>query len=72
MNYNYHSPQKEPGEKIRQLRQKMGLSQETLASMVGASKEAICCYELGERIPRDEIKIKLCDFFGVTLSSIFE
>jgi len=28
-------------------------------------------YELGYRVPRDEIKMKLADYYGVTVQSLF-
>jgi len=32
---------------------------------------AVSLYESGERIPKDEIKVKIARFFGVTVDSIF-
>lgn len=57
------------GEKIRELRGKE--SQGSLARKVGISKSAIAMYERGERVPRDEVKIRLSGYFGVPISDIF-
>lgn len=57
------------GEKIRELRGKE--SQDSLARKVGISKSAIAMYERGERVPRDEVKIRLSGYFGVPISDIF-
>ena len=42
-----------------------------VASAVGISLSAISMYENGERIPRDEIKIRLADYFGCTVQELF-
>ena len=44
---------------------------EEVASAVGISLSAIAMYEAGERIPRDEIKVKLANFFGVSVQELF-
>jgi DNA-binding XRE family transcriptional regulator len=42
-----------------------------VASAVGISLSAISMYENGERVPRDEIKIRLADYFGCTVQELF-
>lgn len=44
---------------------------EEVAAAVGISLSAIAMYENGERIPRDEIKVKLADYFKVTVQELF-
>ena len=44
---------------------------EEVAAAVGVSLSAIAMYENGERIPRDEIKIKLADYFKMTVQELF-
>ena len=46
-------------------------SQTEVANACGISLSAIGMYERGERIPRDEIKIKLAHFYNVTVEEIF-
>ena len=60
---------KKIGAKLKKLRGDIPL--ETVANAVGISRSALVMYERGERIPRDEIKIKLAKFFGVTIADLF-
>ncbi len=42
-----------------------------VANAVGVSVSAIAMYENGDRIPRDEIKIKLADYYKTTVQKLF-
>ena len=44
---------------------------EEVAKAVGVSISAIAMYENGDRIPRDETKVKLADYFGTTVQELF-
>lgn len=57
------------GQNIRALRG--AESQQSLADKLGISKSALAMYERGERIPRDEVKVKIAAHFGKSLESIF-
>lgn len=46
-------------------------TQEEVAEAVGVTKSAWAMYERGERTPRDEIKIKIAKYFGVTVEELF-
>ena len=46
-------------------------TQEEIADAIGISSAAIGMYERGERIPRDEIKVKLANYFNASVESIF-
>lgn len=46
-------------------------TREEVAKAVGASERAIQSYEIGYRIPRDEMKVKLARYFGYTVEQIF-
>lgn len=46
-------------------------SREEVAKAVGISVSAISMYETGARVPRDEIKVKLADYFGTSVQSLF-
>ena len=46
-------------------------TQATVANAVGISVSALSMYEQGNRMPRDEIKIRLAEYFGTTIESIF-
>ncbi len=45
--------------------------QKEVADAVGISQSTYAMYEKGKRIPNDEVKIKLADFFGKTVQEIF-
>ena len=46
-------------------------SQEEVAKKLGISISALSMYEQGNRIPRDEIKIKIAEFYGLSVQEIF-
>ncbi|EEK58992.1 helix-turn-helix domain-containing protein [Bacillus cereus] len=48
-----------------------GRSREEVAKAIGISISTLQMYENGQRIPRDNIKIKLANFYGVTVQTIF-
>lgn len=45
--------------------------QDIVSNAVGISRSALSMYEQGNRIPRDEIKVKLAKFYGMTVQEIF-
>lgn len=57
------------GNKLRDLRGEMTL--EKVAGDLGISVSALNMYELGNRIPRDEIKIKIADYYKTSVDSLF-
>ncbi len=57
--------------KLVNLRSKKNISQAEVAKSLGLTKAAICQYETGQRIPSDEIKIKLSNYYGVTVQELF-
>lgn len=59
------------GKEIKKLRQGRDLSQTEFARLLGVSPSAISQYELEERVPRDETKIKIANFFNKKVSDIF-
>lgn len=46
-------------------------SQSEVAKAVGIGTSTLAMYETEQRIPRDPIKIKLAQYFGVTVQEIF-
>lgn len=46
-------------------------SRETVAKAVGVSVSAISMYENGARIPRDEIKVRLAEYYRTTVQYLF-
>ena len=59
------------GKTIKRMRMERGLTIEGLAKEIGTSSSAVNMYECGMRIPRDEIKIRIAEFFGTPIESIF-
>lgn len=70
MEYQELSPQK-IGESIVKLRNNRNLTQEEFGKEIGISASAVTMYETGRRVPRDEIKVKIANFFGVPIERIF-
>ncbi len=48
-----------------------GKTQEKVAADLNISTSALSMYERGERIPRDEIKIKIANYYNRTVEAIF-
>lgn len=46
-------------------------SREEVAEAVGISVSALQMYENAQRMPKDEIKIRLANFYGVTVQYLF-
>lgn len=44
---------------------------EEVAKAVGVSLSAISMYENGVRIPRDETKVKLAEYYNTTVQELF-
>lgn len=48
-----------------------GKTREEVAMAVGISLSALAMYELGNRIPRDEIKLALSSYYGISVQALF-
>lgn len=57
------------GEKLKRLRGKK--SQRVTAAEIGISKSALAMYEKDRRIPRDETKKQIADYYGVSILELF-
>mgnify|MGYP005808507097 CR=1 FL=1 len=57
-------------EKIKQLRDKHGISQKKLADAIGVAQSSINYWEKGERTPSIDAVQKLANYFDVTLDEI--
>ncbi|WP_060803401.1 helix-turn-helix domain-containing protein [Negativicoccus succinicivorans] len=60
---------KSVGEKLVNLRAEK--TQREVAEAVGISISALAMYESGQRIPRDEVKVRLARYFGASIEEIF-
>lgn len=45
--------------------------QARVAQDIGIAPTTLSMYENGERMPRDNIKLKISNYYGVTVESIF-
>lgn len=54
-------------ERIKLLREEIPLTQFQLAEKLQITTSSVSQYESGDRVPSDEIKIKLANFFDVSL-----
>lgn len=57
------------GKRLKELRGGKTINEE--AKSIGISPSAFSMYENGERIPRDEIKVKLAKKYNRSVESIF-
>ena len=46
-------------------------SQDEVAKAIGISKSALSMYENGSRVPRDEIKVRLANYYKKSVQHIF-
>lgn len=46
-------------------------SRENVAKAIGVSTSAIAMYETGARIPRDETKRRIAEYYGKSVEEIF-
>ena len=60
---------KEIGKRLIKLRG--ARMREEVAASLRISLSALTMYELGNRIPRDEIKIALANYYGTSVQSLF-
>ena len=59
------------GKTLKSLREQKGETMEEMANSIKTSQSAIAMYENGNRIPRDEIKIRIAEHFSMPVESIF-
>ena len=59
------------GERLLNLRTEKNVSREEEALAVGVSSSAVAMYETGRRIPRDTVKLRIAEYFGESIESIF-
>lgn len=56
---------------LRDLRAEKNVSTYEVAKTCGISPQAITMYETGNRIPCDDIKLKLANYYKKTIDAIF-
>jgi DNA-binding XRE family transcriptional regulator len=59
------------GENLRYLRKKKGVTQTEVAKALGIPTTTYNAYETGQNVPRDEVKLKIANYFNRTVQFIF-
>ena len=59
------------GQRLKELREKNGYTQETLAKMLNTSRSRIGMYEQGKRQPDFEMQEAIADLFNVSIDYLF-
>lgn len=59
------------GDRIRRLREDAHITKRFLAKEIGVSYSAMCKYESGLFIPADDVKIRIANYFCVTVQNLF-
>ncbi len=57
------------GERLRALRGER--TQEEISKELGITKSSYAMYERGERTPRDEVKVRISKYYGVSVQELF-
>ncbi len=57
------------GEKLKKLRGNK--SQDTISAEIGITKSSWAMYERNERVPRDEVKVRIANHFSLSVQEIF-
>ena len=57
------------GRRLKELRGDR--SRDKVAAAIGISSSALGMYECNKRIPRDDVKKRISDYFGVTIQQLF-
>jgi transcriptional regulator with XRE-family HTH domain len=59
------------GNKMKQLRENAGLTQEEVAKAIGVGQSAVSMWETGESVPRSRILLKIADVYGCEIADLF-
>lgn len=57
------------GRRLKDLRGER--NRDNVAAAVGISSSALGMYECNKRVPRDDVKKRLADFYGVSIQQLF-
>ena len=58
-------------ENLRELRKRKGVTQAEVAKALGMPYTTYNAYETGQNIPRDDVKVKIANYYGKTVQYIF-
>jgi len=55
---------------LKELRKRNNLTQENLANSLAVSRQAVCMWERGERVPKISVLTKIARFFEVSIDRL--
>ena len=58
-------------ENLKALRKKSGKTQAEMAEIINVSMSSYSQYEAGLKVPRDDVKVRIAEYFNKTVQSIF-
>ena len=58
-------------ERLKMLREKKGKTQAEMAEIINVSQSSYNQYEAGLKVPRDDVKVRIAEYFGKTVQYIF-
>ena len=58
-------------DRLREARLEKGFTVKDVAEGCNITESAVRMYEIGQRVPRDGIKIRMAKFFGKTVQNLF-
>lgn len=58
-------------ERLKNLREQKNITREQAAKDLGISYSALSAYEIGDRTPRDRVKLRIAEYYGETVQAIF-
>lgn len=59
------------GQRIKTLREKRNISRDSFCRAVGITPSSLSMYENGQRIPRDEVKVKIARVLHESIEALF-
>lgn len=59
------------GMKLKALRNEKKKTQQQAADDLRITKSALAMYEKDNRVPRDEVKVRIAEYYGETVQSLF-
>lgn len=57
--------------KLKALRAQKKKSQQQVADDLKITKSALAMYERDDRVPRDEVKVRIAEYYGESVQSLF-
>ena len=69
--YTYHMTHKTVGNRVKEIRKKLGLTQAQLAEIVGVSRVSIVAIETGRYIPTIETALRISQALNTPIDQLF-